>query len=197
MVEPTKHEVWKCPDCQTYYLLEEAARSCNCRPLPCTWEGCDLPRALHSVYCDKHQRINWDHQRRERLMAAEVVEYQVDRDSPVCYGDTWYFDIEDLVEALEDPRECDDWAHTSRWQQFGVNLLEGYNNEVESFDCSWDESPDWSLSPELEQQLRELEERINRYLVEQKYGAWVPDRRYRFDLRQQVLEHLKEDEDEA
>jgi len=193
----TEVMLYKCTKCGTHHTShDKAERCCN---EPCQWPGCTDVAADYQGYCRRHLQAVWDQQEEERLMRATPVEYFIDADSPVEYNG-WHYDLESLVDGLDNPREVSEWCYTAKWVPLQIDLLDVVLDHCSEFSAGIDECYDmvgWPLPKELADRLQQLNTDINAYWAEHRDGCWTENRRERFNLRAQVLEYLKdEDEDE-
>lgn len=206
MVQSTELSAWQCKNCRVVYLQKGLAEwCCSDEQSRCAWEGCTEPRdkQQHSVYCTSHHRQCREQRALERLMKAEPVDYwttEEESEGPFCYGESWYNDIESLVDdrAQEPdwtPEDMPEWEYCVKLARPSIDLMKWLEAEDENFGETVDDCEDLSifpLTPELSAQIDNLQAALNDHWKSHTSGVWVYDRRHRWPLRQQVMEWVAE-----
>ena len=191
-MDTTEVTLYRCGKCRMHHMTREQADAC-CQE-QCSRDGCTNIRLAPYTICNSCWRKDQDAKEHDRLMAATPVDWAIAEDSPVEYGG-WHYELEYLVDNLDDPRQCDEWCHTSKFIPLTLNLEDIVAEHCSDFSASIEDGPDdvgWPLRPDLAERLKQLNTDINAWWAEQGHGCWMVNYKERFNLRQQVLEYLKD-----
>lgn len=202
----TELNAWQCKNCNTTYLQKSLADwCCSDEASQCAWGGCKEPRDKnrHSCYCTSHSEQYAQQRALDRLMKAQPLEHwgmEDDNDGPFCFGESWYDDIEQLVDHLAQdpywkPEEVPEWEYCVELARPSIDLRRWLENEDEVFTQSVDDCDDLSLFPlttELYEQIDRLQLALNGHWRAHTSGVWVIDYAHRWPLRQQILEWIDE-----
>lgn len=194
----TVETVYRCGHCGRCYVKHTDAESCCTQP--CAYAGCDAVPELHQDYCAHHREVVRQERAQARMARAELIEYTIDPDSPVCLGDDWYYEAEYAAEHYDCLDDVPDFAYVPEWRPLALDLRELVGDHSADFSSCVDECDDaigWPLPDTLDADLAALTHRLNAHWADTRAGCWEQTRRQKFRLREQLAPYFDEDSDDA
>lgn len=196
-MKATAKTVYRCGHCGRCYFKLTDAETCCTRP--CAYAGCDAVPEMYQNYCRQHRDVVRQEREQARLDKAELIDYGIDPDSPVCLGDDWYYEAECAAEHYDCLDDVPEFAYVPEWHQLALDLCDMVCDHCGEFSSCVDDCDDtigWPLPAALNTELASLTERLNAHWADTGAGCWEQTRRQKFCLREQLAPYFDDDSDD-